>query len=197
MNAFQADSSGFFAGAVNRRHIYCELPPAFSGTTWTTRKPRRLSSRRKAGSICGGLRFGVVKQHDAAAGVLDARQDQAQLLLRAHGQPVARPDVGAEHHDPARRQAIEQGRVGGKAGKAEERRRRLGRRLAVDGGFVRRDAAVDLGFRPRQCHAVEQRVGVAVMAERMALGQCTPRELRVGGGVAAEQEERGAHAFVP
>ena len=51
VNAFQADSSGFFAGAVNRRHIYCELPPAFSGTTCTTRKPRRLSSRKKAGSI--------------------------------------------------------------------------------------------------------------------------------------------------
>jgi hypothetical protein len=33
------------------------------------------------------------------------------------------------------------------------------------------------------------------MAKRMALGQRTPRELWVGRGIAAEQEERGVDAF--
>lgn len=66
---------------------------------------------QEGGQHPGGLRFGIVKKNDAAPGVLDPRQDQAQLLLRAHGKPVASPDVGAENHDAARRQAIEQGLV--------------------------------------------------------------------------------------
>ena len=33
------------------------------------------------------------------------------------------------------------------------------------------------------------------MAKRMTLGQCTAGELRAGGGIAPEKEERGADAF--
>ncbi len=127
--------------------------------------------------------------------MLDARQDQAQLLVGAHGKPVARPDVGTENHDAARRQAIEQAWFEAKAGKSEEGRRLSWPAASVDGGLVRCDASVDLRLRPRQCHAVEKWVRVTVMAKRMTLGQCTPRQLRVGGGIAPEEEERGADAL--
>ena len=48
MNVFQVTSGGFSAGAVNRRHVYRDRLSYFAGMTCTTRKPRRLSSRRKA-----------------------------------------------------------------------------------------------------------------------------------------------------
>ena len=71
---------------------------------------------------------------------------QLQFRLRRHRQPVAGPDVGAEHHDAARRHAVEQSRAGGKAGKAEERRGRIAAPLAVEREFVGLDAAIDLGL---------------------------------------------------
>ena len=55
----------------------------------------------------------------------------------AHRKPVARPDVGAEHHDAALRHAVEQGLVRGKARKAEEWRRRRRPPLAVEREFRR------------------------------------------------------------
>ena len=114
----------------------------------------------------------------------------------AHRQPVAGPDVGAEHHDVAGLQAVEQRAVRGKAGKAEERRGRIAAALAVEREFVFGDAAVDLGFRLGRRHAGEQRMRKRVVAEAVALGQFPPRDLRVRFDIAAEQEERGAHAFV-
>src|SRR5450631_2771888 len=44
-------------------------------------------------------------------------------------------------------------------------------------------------------HMVEQRVVKAVVCNRVALGQLAPGEFGMGGGIAAEQEERCPHAF--
>ena len=130
-----------------------------------------LELAQQGGKHPGGLRLGVVKQHDAAVDLLDARQDQAQFPVRAHRQPVAGPDVGAEHHDVALAHAVEQSPVRGETGKAEERTGRIAAALAVEREFVGFDPAVDLGFRPGERHVIEQRMRIGMMADAVALAR--------------------------
>src|ERR1043166_5361788 len=78
-------------------------------------------------------------------GGVEAGERELQLLRRAHRIPVARPQVGAEHHEAARLHALEQGGRGRKAWEAEEQRARLRAGVAIDRALDRRDAAVDLG----------------------------------------------------
>src|SRR5665648_211741 len=86
---------------------------------------------QQGGEHPGSLRLGVVEKYDAATEALDSRQDQLQFLGRRHRQPVAGPDVGAEYHDVAGLQAVEQRTVRDKTGKAEERRGRIAAALPV------------------------------------------------------------------
>ena len=127
--------------------------------------------------------------------VFDAGEDQAQFLLRRHRQPVARPHVGAEHYDAALVQAIEQSLVRRKSRKAEERRSRPAAALAIKCQFVGLDAAVDLDFRRRRQHHIQQRMRISVMADRVALGQFAPGDFRMRFDISAEQEEGCLHAF--
>lgn len=154
-----------------------------------------FQSPQQSGQHRGGLRLGVVQQDDAAPNVVDAGEEQLQLGLGPHRQPVAGPDVGAEHDDAAPLQAVEQRLARGKAGEPEKWCRRFAARPAIGGQFVAGDAAVDfgLGFVERQM--VEQGVRVCVVADRVALGQRPPHDLRMRVGVAAQQKERGADAF--
>src|SRR5450830_1185417 len=169
--------------ASGRDHVHDAVSPPFEFV-------------QEGGKHLGGLRLGVVEQHDSAADLLDTGEDQAQLLVRAHRQPVAGPDVGAEHDDAALAHAVEQRAIRGKAGKAEERRDRIGAALAVDRVFVFLDAVIDLGFRLGERHVVEQRVRIGVMADAVGFGQRAPGVLRIRFGVLAEQEECGTDAFV-
>ncbi len=144
----------------------------------------------------GGFRLGVVQQHDAAPDLVDTPHEALQFEVRRHLVPVAGPDVGAEHHDAAPLEPIEQRGAGGEAGEAEERRRRRAAGPAVERQFVGGDAAVDLGLRLGQRQVVEQTMRIGVMADRVALGAFAPRQRRMRRHVAAEQEEGGVHAFV-
>ena len=88
------------------------------------RYPRRFSSRRKAGSIRAVCALVSCSSTMPLPSSLDSGEEQLQFLLRGHRQPVARPDVGAEHHDVAGLQPVEQRGVRGETGKAEKRRGR-------------------------------------------------------------------------
>src|ERR1019366_1298329 len=94
------------------------------------RYPRRLSSRSKAGSIRAVCALVSWK----STMPLPRRSIRARISCnswgRRHRQPVAGPDVGAEHHDVAGLQAVEQRTVRDKTGKAEERRGRIAAALA-------------------------------------------------------------------
>jgi hypothetical protein len=155
----------------------------------------RLQSPQQRRQHGGGLRLGVVQQHDAAPDLGDAGEEELQLGLRRHRQPVAGPDIGAEHDDAAGLHPVEQRLARGKTGKAEERRGRLAPRLAISRQFVTGDAAIDLGLGLVQRQVVEQRMRIGVMAERMAFRQSPPGDLRMCVDIAAEQEEGGADAF--
>src|SRR4051794_9621148 len=47
----------------------------------------------------GGLSFGVMKQHDSATIGIETRHYEPQFLVGGHAVPIARPEVGAEHHN--------------------------------------------------------------------------------------------------
>src|SRR5450830_1920943 len=93
--------------ASGRDHVHDAVSPPFELV-------------QEGGKHLGGLRLGVVEQHDSPTDLLDAGEDQAQLLVRAHRSPVTGPDVGAKHHDAALAHAVEQRAVRGKTRKAEE-----------------------------------------------------------------------------
>ena len=58
----------------------------------------------------GGLRLGIVKQHDPAPDLIDSAKDETKFLFGPHRLPVARPDVGAENQQSARARANRAGR---------------------------------------------------------------------------------------
>ena len=74
----------------------------------------------------GGLPLGVVEQDDAVVVLrtLDEAEHTGALLVRRHLQPVSGPQVGAEDGEMVRVEIGEQILAVGKAGKAEEGRRR-------------------------------------------------------------------------
>src|ERR1700682_410564 len=82
----------------------------------------RLEGTQKRGKHGGGLLLRIMKQDNAAMGTLQPPQHQGKLLVWAHRVPIARPQVGAEHHDPAPREAVQQRWGRGKAREAEKRR---------------------------------------------------------------------------
>src|ERR1700736_1834719 len=95
-------------------------PPAMSA--WDRKNGAVIAAfeRPQKGRQHGaGLPLGIMEQHDAAASGLEPPQDELQLGLRRHRDPVARPEIGAENDDPAPFQPFEQPRRGGKTGKAE------------------------------------------------------------------------------
>ena len=153
------------------------------------RYPRRLSSRRKAGSIARSAPW-CRETARCRCRPVDPGEDQTQFVLRAssaasrwprHRRRTPRwPRLPCGRAKPGR----------GKARKAEERRRRIGAPLAVEREFVRCDAAVDLGLRLGRRHAIEQRMGISVVADGVAFGQFAPGDAGDGfRDIAAEQEE--------
>src|SRR5947208_3377065 len=91
----------------------------------------------------GGLRLGVMEEHDAATRCLDSLKDEAQLLCRRHRYPVARPHVGTEYYYPPAFEPRQQGGRGGKTREAKERRRRRSVALAVERGIDSRKSTLD------------------------------------------------------
>ena len=143
----------------------------------------------------GCLRLGVVQQDDAFAFLVETFGQQLQLLLRCHGIPVARPQVGSEHGDPARLQTGQQRGCRGKAGKAEKGRGRNAAARAIQRHFIGGDTAVDFLQRLRLTDLVEGAMGPCVVADAMAARGDLLDDGRICFGIPADQEKRRLHAF--
>ncbi len=147
-------------------------------------------------------RPGVVEEDDAR--MMRRAREQAHhaaaLGIGRHLQPVCRPEVAPEHGHVARVQDGEQRRRVGEAREAEERHVRRGRARigAVAGALVGGDAVVDVGLGRVLVEAAQGEGGMRhrMVADRVALGDLAPHQRGSRRGVAPNQEEGRADAFV-
>ena len=152
----------------------------------------RFQGPQKGRQHARGFLLGVVQQDDAAPDALDTPEQQVQLLIGCHWQPVAGPDVGAEHGQAAPLHQRKQRRARGKPGKTKE-----GARAPIAAKRRRNgtDAAVDLRLGAGESHVTQQRVRIAVGAEAVSFRPFAANQPRVGGSAAADKEKRRLHAL--
>src|SRR6267378_394024 len=143
-----------------------------------------------------GLRFGVVQQDNSLSGPVEPIDQHLQFLLRRHGFPITRPQIGTEHGDAARLQQLKRGRCGFETGKPEEWRGRCAARDTVERHLNRGNTVVDflccLVWRDPHQAAVQP----GMMPDGVALGRDPSHQAWMLGSRLADQEERRAHAFM-